>query len=444
VRETIRQHLLLKKGDTVLCAVSGGADSICLLHVMQALKEEFDLTVCVANVNHLLRGEESNRDSNFVKSVCKAANVELFYREYDIRKISREKKIGEEECGRICRYEFFQEIASKSEKIKIATAHNLNDNAETILFRLIRGTASHGLSGIKYKRENIIRPLLDVSRNDIEKYLLANGITWCEDSTNKLTIYTRNKIRSLVLPMLNEISNNAHEKIVSASKLIAEDDEFLESLADEKTKEVFFDSYILIDKVLESPLPIQRRIISKVLTRWGSSEISYKKIDRFLNFLSFESGKKFDINFESFAEKSYNKVYLKKRFQTDEFNFVFDEDGTVDAEKWSVSISTEMKFEKQSGNNTVIFDADKLKYPINLRYRHPGDRIKIKGLGGSKKISDILCDEKIEKQFRDSIPILEKDNEILYLCGLRQSCLYEITKDTKRFLIIKYSNTKER
>lgn len=440
VKKTIKDNKLLEKKDRVLCAVSGGADSICLLYVMQALKKEYDLSVYVANVNHLIRGEESDRDSNFVKSVCKAANLECFYREYDVVKISKERKLGEEECGRILRYEFFEEISQSLGGVKIATAHNLNDNAETVLFRLIRGSSAHGISGIKYKRDNIIRPLLDVSRNEIEEFLNINGITWCEDSTNKLPVYTRNKLRLSVFPQLNEVSNGAEKRIVSAAKLICEDDMFLSEIADIAMKECFFEKFVQIDKLLENPMPVKRRIVSNILSAWEAKEITADKIESFLNFLSKESGKQLDINSVCYAEKSYKKVYLRTRKKEKKFEFILDSNSGCSDKNWELTaLCTSTPIKKRS-NNIAIFDADKLKFPLKVRYRQEGDKIFPKGMNGSKKLSDIFSDEKVERHLRDSIPVIEKDGNILFVCGLRQSSLYGINEDTKRYIIIEYKN----
>ena len=261
VRKTIEKHNLLENGETVICAVSGGADSVCLLHLMQSLKCDYNLTVYVANVNHLIRGEESDRDSNFVKSVCKAADVKCFNREYNVKEIAKVRKTGEEECGRILRYEFFDEISKELGGAKIATAHNLNDNAETVLFRLIRGSSAHGLSGISYKRDNIIRPILDITRNEIEDYLVRNGISWCNDSTNALPVYARNKLRLKVFPELNSVVNNAEKRIVSAAKLIGEDDMYLHSLADEAFCKCYFENYLLLSEFNGYEVPVKRRIV---------------------------------------------------------------------------------------------------------------------------------------------------------------------------------------
>ena len=439
VRKTIEKHNLLENGDTVICAVSGGADSVCLLHLMQSLKYDYNLTVYVANVNHLIRGEESDRDSNFVKSVCKAADVKCFYREYDVKEIAKTRKIGEEECGRILRYEFFDEISNELGGAKIATAHNLNDNAETVLFRLIRGSSAHGLSGISYKRGNIIRPILDITRSEIEDYLVRNGISWCNDSTNALPVYARNKLRLKVFPELNGVVNNAEKRIVSAAKLIGEDDMYLYSLADTALTKSLFENYLLLSEFNRYELPVKRRIISNLLSLWEMKEITADKIEDFIEYTEKESGKKFDINAVSYAEKSYDRIYLRKREKAVAEEFTISGETSFNHEKFSLKVEISSVCPAKSGNNTAVFDADKLSFPFKIRFRKKGDRMKLKGMSGTKKISDIFSDEKIERAKRDFVPLILKEDEIIFLCGLRQAPSYVPDNNTKKYLLIDYT-----
>ena len=439
VRKTIEKHNLLENGDTVICAVSGGADSVCLLHLMQSLKCDYNLTVYVANVNHLIRGEESDRDSNFVKSVCKAADVKCFYREYNVKEIAKVRKIGEEECGRILRYEFFDEISKELGGAKIATAHNLNDNAETVLFRLIRGSSAHGLSGISYKRNNIIRPILDITRNEIEDYLVRNGISWCNDSTNALPVYARNKLRLKVFPELNSVVNNAEKRIVSAAKLIGEDDMYLHSLADEAFCKCYFENYLLLSEFNGYELPVKRRIVSNLLSHWGMKEITSDKIEDFMDYTEKESGKKFDINAASYAEKAYDRIYLRKREKAVTEEFTISRETSFNHEKFSLKVEISSVYPEKSGNNRALFDADKLSFPLKIRFRNKGDKMKLKGMRGTKKINDIFSDEKIERAKRDFVPLILKEDEIIFLCGLRQSPSYAPDKNTKKYLLIDYT-----
>ncbi len=443
VRKTIYDNSLINKGDTVICAVSGGADSICLLHVMLALKEEFDLRIAIANVNHLIRGEESDRDSDFVKKVCRDYGVECYYREYNVPRIAKERKIGEEECGRNLRYEFFEEVSQKLGNAKIATAHNLDDCAETILFRMARGSSPAGLRGIRYRRQNIIRPLLDVKRSEIEKYLCDRGQKWCEDSTNALPIYARNKIRLSVIPSLDEISSGAAHKIVQTSKMIAEDNEFLEKEAEKLLQKCFFETYLLVNPVIEAPSPIGRRVAAQILKSWDA-QITFERVESFLEFLKKDSGKRFDIAKNVYAEKNYDKLYIRSIEAQKSYVSVLTEESPLCDRGWRLEALVTDTPTKKSTNAMALFDADEVKLPLIVRYRKNGDKMRPKGISGTKKLSDIFTDEKINRYERDYIPIVEKDGEILYLCGIRQSGLFNVTEKTKKYLIIKYTSTKER
>ncbi len=437
VRKTISEYSMLDKGEKVLCAVSGGADSMCLLSAILSLKDELELSVYVANVNHLIRGEEAKRDSDFVKDFCKNNKIECFYREYDVPAISKERKIGEEECGRILRYEFFAEVSEKLGGAKIATAHNLNDNAETVLFRLVRGSSTQGLCGIKYKRDDIIRPLLDVTRSEIEEYLNENKILWCEDSTNKNTLYTRNKLRNCVMPLLEEVSGGAQKKIVAAASLLSEDEEFLSRIAEKTLKECFEGEYVLTKPLESAHISIKKRVISRILKKWETREVTADKINDFIEFLSKENGKLFDINSKIFAEKTYNKIYLRKREIESSPSQILDIGKDCKGDGWTIKLTLSEKPAEKS-NFTAVFDAGKLSLPLCVRYRQDGDKIRQSGMCGNKKLSDIFTDEKIERPMRDKIPIVEKDGEIIFVCGLRKSSLYGVDENTKEYLVIEY------
>ena len=438
VRNTIQTHNLIEKGDKVVCAVSGGADSVCLLHALLNLRSEYQITIYVANVNHLIRGEESDSDSDFVKRICKAADVPFFYREYDVPKLSKELKMGTEECARLVRYDFFEEISQKLDGAKIATAHNLNDNAETVLFRLIRGSSAEGLCGISHKRGNIIRPLLDAERKDIEKYLRENNISYVTDSTNLTPDYSRNKLRLNVFPALREIFPDADKKIVSASRFISEDNAYLNSLAIEFEKEFSEDGCFNADKFNLLSMSVKRRVAHNFLNRWGAKEISAQNIDAIIDLAKNESGKEFDINGVFYAKKVYDKVVLQRRKEKEEFLRELKVGETLETDDWKITVKTTSQYVKKTTNNIAVFDGDLLKGPFAVRYRKDGDKMALLGLEGRKKLSDIFSDAKIESTNRDFIPLVEFDGEIIYLCGLRQSSHFKTDKYTKNYLVIEY------
>ena len=440
VRRTIKENNLLNNGDSVICAVSGGADSVCLLHTMLILKREYDLKIYVANVNHLIRGEESDEDSRFVRAICKAADTELFYREYDVIKIAEERRLGEEECGRILRYEFFEELSQKLGGAKIATAHNLNDNAETVIFRMARGSSPLGLCGISHKRDNIIRPLLDVTRKEIEKYLNSNSISWREDSTNTERKYARNKIRLDVMGVLEEVSPGAQEKISALTKMIKEDNQFIDECAYALEKECLFENHLLLKPFMDLPDALKRRIAFSALKKWGAKEITSQKIESFISFSLKENGKQFDINSFVHLKKEYDKISYYEQSEKKDFTHIIEQESEFLFDGWTISVRISDCFVKSTNNHIAVFDGEKLSFPLTVRYRKDGDRINLKGMDGTKKLSDVFADAKIPLSQRDSIPVVLKDDDVLYIGGLRQSGMFKTDKNSKKFILIEYKS----
>ena len=203
--QTIEKYKLLQNGDKVIVALSGGADSVTLLDMLNSVKEIYNLTIYASHINHGLRGEEADRDENFCKILCKIYNTELFVKKADIKILAKEQKISEELCGRNVRYSYFEEL-SQNLSAKIATAHTASDNIETLLFNITRGSSVTGAGAITPKRGNIIRPLIMLTREDIEQYCEQNNLEYVTDSTNLTDDYTRNKIRHQVIPVLKQIN----------------------------------------------------------------------------------------------------------------------------------------------------------------------------------------------------------------------------------------------
>ncbi len=233
VRKTLETQKLIEKGDRVIVALSGGADSVSLLYVLLSLKNELDLTVMAAHVNHCLRGEESIRDEVFVRDLCKAKGVELFVHTVDVNSLAISTKRSVELCARQVRYEFFEEL-SNAHNAKIATAHTLSDSEETMLYNMARGTTLHGLCSIPYKRDYIVRPLLDVSREDVEVFCCENSIGFVQDSTNfSEEVCKRNKIRLSALPSLRSLNEGFHSNFHNLREDLLCVDSFMLSSAEE-------------------------------------------------------------------------------------------------------------------------------------------------------------------------------------------------------------------
>lgn len=232
---TIKKNNLIEKGDKIVIGVSGGSDSTCLLYLLNKYKEKFDIELYCCHINHMIR-KESTDDAKYVENLCEKMQIPFFKKDAEVEKMAKENKIGTEEQGRKIRYEFFNEIAKKVQANKIAIAHNMNDNAETMILNIIRGTGLNGLEGITAKSGNLIRPLINCKKEDINNFCKKNVIDYRIDSTNSENIYRRNVIRNKILPELEEINPNIIESLSRTSKVVEENNKYINEITTEVIK----------------------------------------------------------------------------------------------------------------------------------------------------------------------------------------------------------------
>ena len=243
--KTIRENHLIEKGDRIAVALSGGADSVCLVKILLEIRDQFDCSILACHYNHRLRGDASDEDETFVKNFCEQEGIELI-----LGSAEKINSFKNEEEARIARYAFFKKIIGEGNVNKIAIAHNLNDFSETLLMRMIRGAGLRGLGSIPLSREKFIRPLLEISRSEIEECLETKKQKYCVDKSNFDLAYTRNKIRHAVLPLLSELNPNVIETLASSAKQIAEDYDYLALLADQAYQKILIsrsDNLIVMD-----------------------------------------------------------------------------------------------------------------------------------------------------------------------------------------------------
>ena len=302
VIETIKKYNLIEDGDKIILAVSGGPDSISMLDILYKIQqnEKINFKIVVAHVNHMIR-EEAMEDAIYVKDFCEKRNIEFYLKSIDVKKIANNNKIGTEEAGRKERYKFFDELAKKINANKIAIAHNKNDNVETVFMHILRGTGINGLKGIEPKRGMYIRPLIECERKEIEEYCEENNLEPRIDKTNFENIYTRNKIRNVVIPYVQkEFNQNIVQTIDRLSKLVIEEEEYM----DKQVKKVFNDLLLFEDeKEIQIDLKkfnnlekvIKSRLILYTITRiFGSSErIEKIHIEDIIKLCSNNIGNKF-------------------------------------------------------------------------------------------------------------------------------------------------------
>ena len=267
VIETIEKYNLIKSGDKIVLGVSGGPDSITMLDILKDLKETMNFEIYVVHVNHMIRGQDAINDQKYVENYCNKNNIDFYTKAIDVQEIAKSKKIGVEEAGRIARYEAFEEIFKKTNSNKIATAHNKNDKVETIIMHILRGSGVSGLKGISPIRDNkFIKPLIECSREEIEKYCEINKLNPCIDKTNFENSYTRNKIRNIVIPYIKEQFNpNIVETIERLSEVISSEDEYISEITQKEYEklliskqenqiEIKLKEFNILDNVIKSRL----------------------------------------------------------------------------------------------------------------------------------------------------------------------------------------------
>ncbi len=456
VENYINNNNLIDNGDKVLVALSGGPDSVCLLHILYKIKEKLNIKLGAIHINHLLRGNEAYDDEEYVINLCKSLDVECYIERVNINNISKEKNISLEMAGREERYKAFQFIKNKHGYNKVAIAHNSNDQAETILMRIMRGTGLEGLTGIRSKREGgIIRPILCLSRDNIEKYCSDNGLMARVDKSNFEKIYNRNKVRLDILPYMKEnFNNDIIETLNRMALLLQYDNEYLEYQADKAYKEYCLSDTSVV-KISKSIFQIEKEaIITRVIKR-GFKEVSdsyqnfeMKHIYDVMNLNNKATGKKINLTNDVVVENSYDYIIFKVKNKVDTLEKKVELDisksyipDKVDWGKYIVCFEVlEIKNKIEFSNNDLIkfFDYDNIEEKITIRYRKDGDRIKPLGMSGSKKLKDIFINLKIPREERDIIPILAFDSIVAWIVGYKTSEDFRITKDTKKILKVTF------
>ncbi|MGL5695045.1 MAG: tRNA lysidine(34) synthetase TilS [Peptostreptococcaceae bacterium] len=453
VLSTVKKHKLIKKGDKIVVGLSGGPDSVCLLHVLNRLKDEWDLEIYAAHLNHQIRGIEAQKDAFYISKLCEEMGITFFIKSINVPEYCEKNGVSIEEGARKLRYEMFYEIKNNIRANKIAIGHNLNDQAETILMRMMRGTGLQGLKGIEYIRDGvIIRPILDIDRIDIEQYCEEHNLNPRIDQTNLENIYTRNKIRLELLPyMKDNFNSNIIESIVRMGNSLRSDNDYIEREALFKFEEV---SNIKGDNV-ELELNQYKDLHNSIKVRVLRNAIKYILGDT--NFIDqkhiedvieLEDESKIDkvINLPRgiFAYRKKNSIILTtKEIVIEEIEFCYNipsngfikvrEIGTViETKVMSVSKYNASKVDK----SCKWFDYNKVKGGIVVRNRRSGDKIKLSG--GSKKIKDLLIDIKVPKEDRSKIPVIADEQGILSVGDFRNSENYKIDLTTKEVLKVSF------
>ncbi|MGN0467357.1 MAG: tRNA lysidine(34) synthetase TilS [Acutalibacteraceae bacterium] len=435
VKKTIEKYAMLKSGETVAVGVSGGADSVCLLHILSKIRGEYDIVLKAVHINHNIRGEESKRDENFVRSLCAKLGVEFILFSEDIPALSKKYKISEEECGRKVRYECFEKVGAD----KIATAHTLSDSAETVLFNLARGTTLKGLCGISPKRGKIIRPLIEMTRKDIERYCKENQLFFVTDSTNLSDDYTRNKIRHNVIPVLEEINRGFEKNIARFISAAQAENSFLEKCADELLEKSKTESGFKLSCFLSADEAVAKRAIMKLLSEHMNKNAESRHVDLFYNGL-----------------KNKSDIQLAKdlfiRFDGDIISLCKNQREKTENEFWQCELKDnvfktpyktfEVSILKNSPDlKTDIFNfvnADLLDFNnLCLRSRKSGDTFTDIRRKNTKTLKKLFSEKHIPLEQRQKIAVLSNQDGVIWIDKIGTDAKYIVNKDTEKVIVIK-------
>ena len=404
VLSTINKHNLIESGDKIVIGISGGPDSVCLLHILSRLKEKLNIELYAAHLNHQIRGIEAQKDALYVSEICDEMGITYFLKSIDVPKYCKDNSLSIEEGARKLRYEMFDEIKKRTKSNKIAIGHNLNDQAETVLMRIMRGTGLQGLRGIEYARENgVIRPLLDIERKDIEEYCKVHNLNPRIDESNLENIYTRNKIRLELIPyMTDNFNTNLIESIVRMSNSLRSDSDYIEAEAESKFKDICKVTSDTVDIKINGFSKLHNAIKVRVLR---------KGIKSILGDTNFIDQKHIEDVLEFESESKINKMLTLPRGV-----FVYRKQDCITLTTTEI-VTEEIDFLYNIPNNGFV----KIKETNII-------------------IEDLFIDLKIPREERCKVPVIADEQGILQVGKYKSSENYKIDEKTKEVLKVTFKN----
>ena len=444
VYKYMKQQQMVDMGMTVLAGFSGGADSTALLQLLWEYGNEHGIQVCALHVNHGIRGEEAGRDEAFCEEFCLERKIPLTIVREDVPEFAKQRGIGLEEAGRMIRYDAFEQELRKNGADRVALAHHQNDQTETMLFHLMRGSGLRGLRGMEPVRLPYIRPLLCAQRSEIEDWLRERGIGWVDDSTNQEPAYTRNRIRHQIVAAMEEIRPGSVRRMAETAERLLEIEDFL----DEEVQRCWEDSVqrssdcvkIVLKPFADMHPALKKLLVQKCMAQLagGSLYLGAVHMEQICALAKGRRGSRLTLPGGYFAVLGYEELLLKKGYgqekEEEEVYCVHGEEYHYMGADFCLQVEKCDKIGKIPVNRyTKWFDYDKIKNSLVLRTRHPGDYLELSG-GIHKKLKDYFIDCRIPREERSRRILLADGSHILWVTGMRISEYYKVTEQTRTIL----------
>ncbi|MCG2709038.1 MAG: tRNA lysidine(34) synthetase TilS [Thermodesulfovibrionales bacterium] len=446
VNTAIKKHSMLFEKDRVLIGLSGGPDSVCLLHALNNLKDEYKLSLHAIYIDHGLRPDEIPAEIEFCKKLCETLGVPFLTKSVDVKSYAKEYCLNKQEAARELRYKIFEDVALEIGSSRIALAHNADDQAETFFMRILRGAGQKGLSGIPPVRGKIIRPLIEIERKDIEEFLDGISQSFIVDSSNLKKDYFRNWLRLAVMPEFKRQNPELIRTISRTSEIIREEDNYLELIV---TKTLMRLIPKKTDRTIELflvPLETMDRVILRRVLRRAIDAV---KGLRGIGFVHIE-----DIIELVKRGNSGDRIYLPKGIRVIKgySTLILTSEQPSKLGAYSLNVPEELALKESGilikssfadsaeipcdGKSKVIIDAERIKLPLVVRARKSGDLFYPFGFGKRKKLQDFFVDEKIPRDERDSIPIVLSGNDVVWIAGYRADERFKVMSETKKIVLI--------
>jgi tRNA(Ile)-lysidine synthase len=453
VKKTIKKYSMLSGGETVLVALSGGPDSVYLLNAMNNLKDEFKLDLHALYVDHGLRPEETPLEIEFCKNLCEKLKLPFIKKSIDVKSYVQEKAMNKQAAARELRYQVFEETAFEIKAHKIALGHTADDQAETLLMRLLRGSGPTGLSGVPPIREKFIRPLIEIERKEIDRDLQEEGIDFIVDSSNLRRDYLRNKIRLSLIPMMKELNPNMVETLSRIAEIFREEERYFKIIVAKTLMRLISRKSDSRIELFLSPLEVMERVILRRALRKAIDEtkglrgINFVHIEDIIELIKTgQTGDRLYLPKGIRVIKDYSTLILTSESPVKLPPYTLEVPGEIHLKEAGIYIKASLAEPSDPGDlskaireyaeckTSALFDAERLVFPLMVRSRKSGDFFYPLGFGKKKKLQDFFVDEKVPRDERDSIPLIVSGEDIIWVVGYRENDRFKVTDETKKVL----------